>query len=206
MELTELKYECLKCGICCSLPKNRRCYNSNYIKRIPLYPEEVDRLIKIAEERQIPLKVKEDLVFPDILNKKILILTYRFILEPFGHCVFYDPKIGCTVHETKPFACQAYPLALKRIDAFNLEISIDSTCNWIDKHYNALKEVDINRIRNIFSEEFKKAEAFLRKNKKLQLEIRKMEAEKKIEIARQISSNYFSKALKNWDRNEIRVN
>jgi len=200
--LTELNYACLKCGKCCS---NLSFSNKNYIKRIPLYPEEVDRLIEIAKKRQIPLKVKEDLVFPDILNKKILVLTYRFILNENGHCVFYDPKLGCTIHEIKPFACQAYPLAIKRIDAFNLEITIDSTCNWVEENHKKLKNIEYNKIKIIFSESFKNAEAFLTKKKKLQLHIRRMEAENKIKITRQISSEDFNRALKNWKRNEIRI-
>ncbi len=200
--MTELNYACLKCGKCCS---NLSFSNKNYIKRIPLYPEEVDRLIEIAKKRQIPLKVKEDLVFPDILNKKILVLTYRFILNENGHCVFYDPKLGCTIHEIKPFACQAYPLAIKRIDAFNLEITIDSTCNWVEENHKKLKNIEYNKIKIIFSESFKNAEAFLTKKKKLQLHIRRMEAENKIKITRQISSEDFNRALKNWKRNEIRI-
>ena len=191
----------MKCGVCCSLSFS----NAYYIKRIPIYPEEVDRLIEIAKRRQIPLKVKEDLVFPDILNKKILVLTYRFIVNENDYCVFYDPKIGCTIQEIKPFACQAYPLALKQIDAFNLEITIDSTCNWVEEHHNELKNMDLNKIKTIFSECFKNAEAFLRKNKKLQLLLKRMEAENKIKIARQISLEDFNLALKNWKRDEIRI-
>ena len=201
--MTELSYACLKCGKCCF---NLRISHADYIKRIPLYPEEVDKLIEIAKKRQIPLKVKEDLVFPDILNKKILVLTYRFLLDENGYCVFYDPKIGCTIHEHKPFACQAYPLAIQRIDAFNLEITIDSACNWVEEHHIKLKDIDFNKIKIIFCEGFKKAEAFLMKNKKLQLHIRRMEVENNIKIARQISSEDFNRALKNWKRDEIRIN
>jgi len=192
----------MKCGTCCFI--NLSFSNEEYLKRIPLYPEEVDRLIEIAKKRQIPLKVKEDLVFPDILNKKILVLTYRFLLNENGHCVFYDPKIGCTVHEIKPFACQAYPLALKRIDAFNLEMIIDSTCNWVEEHHNRIKNIDFDKMKIIFSEGFKNAEAFLKKNKKLQLQIRRLEAENKIKIARQISIEDYSEALNKWKRKEIR--
>ena len=202
--MSELKYTCQKCGTCCFI--NLSFPNADYVKRIPLYPEEVDRLIEIAKKRQINLMVKEDLVFPDILNKKILVLTYRFILNENGYCVFYDPKLGCTIHEIKPFACQAYPLALKRIDAFNLEITIDSTCNWVEKHHNKLKNIDYNKIKMIFSEGLKNAEAFLAKNKKLQLHIRRLEAENKIKIARQISIEDFNIALKNWKREEVRIN
>lgn len=192
----------MKCGICCSIPENLK---NGYIKRIPLYPEEVDRLIELAKRRNLPFKVKEDLVFPDIKNKKILVLTYRFILKPQGRCVFYDTNEGCSIHKEKPYACQAYPLAIRRIDSFNIEITIDPLCNFITNNYNTLKDVDIETIKDIFTNEYPKAEKFYEKNTRLQLKIRRLEAEKKIKISRQISLNDFNYALKNWDRKEIRV-
>ena len=200
--MQKLRYECMKCGICCSIPQNLK---KDYIKRIPLYPEEVDRLIEIAKRRNLPFKVKEDLVFPDIENKKILVLTYRFILKPHGRCVFYDMNEGCSIHEEKPYACQAYPLAIRRIDSFNLEITIDPLCKFIAKNYDKLKDIDIGTIKEIFINEYPKAEKFYEKNTRLQLKIRRLEAEDKIKISRQISLKDFNYALKNWDRKEIRV-
>ncbi|TFG17029.1 MAG: YkgJ family cysteine cluster protein [Promethearchaeota archaeon] len=197
-----LKYECLKCGICCSIPQNLK---DDYIKRIPLYPEEVDRLIEIAKYRNLPFKVKEDLVFPDIKNKKILVLTYRFILRPQGRCVFYDVNKGCIIHEEKPYACQAYPLAIRRIDSFNIEITIDPLCNFVSENYASLKDISIDRIKDIFVDEYPKAEKFYEKNKRLQLKIRRLEEENKIQISRQITLKQFNYALNNWDRKEIRV-
>ena len=200
--MQKLRYECMKCGICCSIPQN---LNNDYIKRIPVYPEEVDRLIQIAERRRLPFKVKEDLVFPDVKNKKILILTYRFILRPQGMCVFYDINDGCTIHVEKPYACQAYPLAIRRVDSFNLEITIDPLCKFITNNYEKLKDVGIESIKEIFTDEYPKAEKFYKKNKRLQLKIRRLEAEDKIKISRHISLKDFNNALKNWERQEIRV-
>ena len=190
----------MRCGTCCSIPKDDE---GNYIKRIPLYPEEVNKLIKIAKEQNIQLKVKEDLVFPDILNRKIIVLTYRFILENSGYCSFHDPQVGCIIQENKPLSCQAYPLALKIIDAFNLEISIDPYCNWVIKNYDELKNANLNTIKKIFPEEFEKAMNFLKKNKRLQLKIKKLELENKIKIVREISLDEFNKYLKEWDRIEL---
>jgi Fe-S-cluster containining protein len=190
----------MQCGTCCSIPKDDK---GNYIKRIPLYPEEVNKLIVIARERNISLKVKEDLVFPDILNKKILVLTYRFILEPSNYCIFHNPIIGCTIHENKPLSCQAYPLAIRIIDAFNLEISIDPFCNWIEKNYDELKQTNLQNLKEIFPEEYENAVKFLRKNKRLQLKIKRLEAENKIKISRKISLDDFNRYLNEWDRIEI---
>ncbi|GAH49798.1 unnamed protein product, partial [marine sediment metagenome] len=86
-----------------------------------MYPEEANILIEIAKKRGIALKIIEDLVFPDILNKKILIVTYKILFDKkINGCPFYDNNYGCTVHDTKPLACKAYPLALKgQLDAKN---------------------------------------------------------------------------------------
>ena len=109
--MSELKYTCMKCGTCChEVP-------GDYVKRIPLYPDEADILIEVAKERSVPFLIIEDLVFPDIKNQKILVVTYRIRLDNETQgCPFYDKNKGCTVHDVKPLACQAYPLALKQID------------------------------------------------------------------------------------------
>jgi len=178
----------------------------DYAKRIPLYPDEVDKMIAIAKERDVEFKIIEDLVFPDIKNEKILILTYRIKLDNETQgCPFYNEINGCTVHDTKPLACQAYPLSLKRIDAFNFEISIDPLCNFVIQNYNELENLGLEKLKEIFKEEYQKAEKFYRKNKKLIFKIRKLEVTNKIEIPRQVSLEEFNAYLKNWERVDILV-
>lgn len=195
-----LNYKCKMCGTCCHEVLG------DYVKRIPIYPDEADKLIEIAKERNISFKIVEDLVFPDIKNKKILILTYRIKLDNENKgCPYYIKSYGCTVHDTKPLACQAYPLALKRIDAFNFEISIDPLCNFVIENYSELENLDIEKLKEIFKEEYPKAEKFYRKNKKLIFKIRKLEAKKQIKIPRQISLEEFNMYLQNWEREDISV-
>lgn len=198
--MKDLTYECMKCGTCChEVP-------GDYVKRIPLYPDEADRLIEIAKKRGVEFKIIEDLVFPDLKNEKILVVTYRIRLDnDKGGCPFYDDDVGCTVQEKKPYACQAYPLSLKREDAFNFQISIDPLCNFVIQRYEDLSNVDSEDLMKIFPEEYPNAEKFYRKNTRLMLKIRKLEEEGKIKIARQISLEDFNKALKNWDREELIV-
>jgi len=188
------------CGTCChEVP-------GDYVKRIPIYPDEADKLIEIAKERSVKFKIIEDLVFPDIKNEKILILTYRIRLDNENEgCPFYYDQKGCTVHDSKPLACQAYPLALKRVDAFNFEISIDPLCNFVIEYYDELVNVGLQKLKEIFKEEYPKAENFYRKNKKLMLKIRKLEAIKKIVIPRKISLEEFDTFLQHWEREEIVV-
>jgi Fe-S-cluster containining protein len=188
------------CGICChEVP-------GDYVKRIPIYPDEADKLIEIAKERNVEFKIIEDLVFPDIKNKKILVLTYRIRLDNETQgCPFYNDKKGCTVHDSKPLACQAYPLALKRVDAFNFKISIDPLCNFIIENYNELTNLDLQKLKDTFNEEYPKAEKFYRKNKRLMLKIRKLQVSKEIIIPHEISLDKFNACLQIWEREEIKV-
>ena len=198
--MTSLKYKCRMCGTCChEIP-------GDYIKRIPIYPKEADELIEVAKEREVEFKIIEDLIFPDIKNEKILVLTYRIRLDNESQgCPFYNNRIGCTVHNIKPLACQAYPLALKRIDAFNFEISIDPFCNFVINNYEELETTDLKKLKTIFQEEYPKAEIFYRKNKRIMFKIRELEVTNKITIPREISLDHFNEYLKKWDRKEIRV-
>ncbi len=198
--MTNLKYKCMMGGTCChEIP-------GDYVKRIPIYPDEADKLIEIAKKREIEFKIIEDLIFPDIKNEKILVLTYRIRLDNESQgCPFYDKKRGCTVHNIKPLACQAYPLALKQIDAFNFEISIDPLCNFVINNYEELETVDLEKLKTIFQEEYPKAVIFYRKNKRIMFKIRELEVTNKISIPREISLDHFNDYLKIWDREEIRV-
>ena len=143
--MTNLKYKCIKCGVCCfEIP-------GAYQKRIPLYPEEVEKLIEIAKERGTKFQVIEDLVFPDILNKNILVITYKIKLDNENKCCpFYETDKGCTIQDIKPLACKAYPLSLKQEDAFHFQISIDPLCNYVLENYEILKDIDLNKIKIIF--------------------------------------------------------
>ena len=197
--MTELNYTCQKCGTC--------CHEIEFKKRIPLYPDEADILIEIAKKRGIAFKIVEDLVFPDILNKKILVVTYKIRLDNETHgCPFYNAKEGCTVHEVKPLVCQAYPLALKQVDAFNFQISVDPLCNYVEDNYDLLKKADFTKIKEIFEKEYPNAQEHLKRNKKLMVKIKKLEYKNKIKISREILLDDFNKYLKEWDREEIKTN
>lgn len=199
-----IRYKCMKCGTCCHEVPGR--LEDPTYKRIPLYPEEAEMLIKIAKERDIAFKVIEDLVFPDKKNKIILVVTYRIRLDNENKCCpFFDSNDGCTVHDVKPLACQAYPLSLKHIDAFNFEITIDPLCHFVSHNYEELKVSDLARLEKIFKQEYPKALNHLKKNKKIMLKIKKLEHEKKIDIYRQLKLEDFNNFLKDWKREELIV-
>lgn len=198
--MVSLNYRCKMCGTCChEVP-------GDFVKRIPIYPEEADRLIEIAKKRRIEFKIIEDLVFPDTKNKKILVITYRIRLDNESQgCPFYSGTIGCTIHDSKPLACQSYPLALKRIDAFTFAISIDPLCNFVVQNYEELERSDLENLKMIFINEFPKADKFFRKNKKIMFKIRELEVTNSIVIPREINLDNFNEYLRKWDRMEIRI-
>jgi len=195
-----LIYKCKMCGTCChEVP-------GDYIKRIPICPEEADTLIDIAKQRGIEFKIIEDLVFPDTKNEKILVLTYRIRLDNESQgCPFYNRSNGCTIHDSKPLACQSYPLALKRIDAFTFTISIDPLCNFVIENYEDLEKSDLESLKQIFVDEYPKSEKFFRKNKRIMFKIRELEVTNSIVVPREINLDEFNEYLKKWDRMEIRV-
>jgi len=190
----------MKCGICCfDLPKDEG------VKRIPLYPEEVERMIRLAKKKGIKFQVIEDLVFPDVQNQKILVLTYKILFNDLNCCPFYEANIGCSIQDVKPFACQAYPLSLKNLDAFKFELSIDPLCNYVIQNYQKLSELNLEELKSVFFEEYPKAELFFQKNKRLQMKIKRLEYKKEILIPREITLTQFNLYLSQWERKEVIV-
>lgn len=45
-----------------------------------------------------------------------------------GHCIFYDQKIGCTVHEGRPWRCRQWPLHPSMLADANNYQTITASC------------------------------------------------------------------------------
>jgi Fe-S-cluster containining protein len=195
----DLKFRCLKCGRCCHEVQGSP--DDPTYKRIPLYPEEADRLERLAKERNIPLKMIEDLVFPDDKNHKILVLTYRIMLDNEEQvCPFHVPGMGCSIHDQKPLACRSYPLALKTEDAFNMKINIDPLCKFTTVNQEIIEHLTFDKFKQIYDEEFEYAKKHLSRNKQLILHLNIKEREGLIHIPREIDNADFDRYLKEWDR------
>ncbi|NOQ46815.1 MAG: YkgJ family cysteine cluster protein [Desulfobulbaceae bacterium] len=50
-----------------------------------------------------------------------------------GHCIFYDEKIGCTVHEGRPWRCGQWPLHPSMLSDENNFKTISQSCPGINK-------------------------------------------------------------------------
>ncbi|MHA1338650.1 MAG: YkgJ family cysteine cluster protein [Promethearchaeota archaeon] len=198
----EFKFRCLMCGRCCHEVSGTK--DDPTYKRIPLYPEEAVRLEKLAEKHNITLHLIEDVVFPDIKNEKILVLTWRILLDNKEKvCPFHSNDKGCIIQDQKPLACLAYPLSLQTIDAFNTQIQIDPLCKFTIENYDVLKNINAKKLKQIYDLEYPRAQKMLNRNKKAILKIRILEQKGKIQIPKEIDCSDFNKYLKEWDRIEI---
>jgi Fe-S-cluster containining protein len=45
-----------------------------------------------------------------------------------GHCIFYDDRCGCTVHEGRPWRCRQWPLHPSMLDDENNYRTISASC------------------------------------------------------------------------------
>jgi len=45
-----------------------------------------------------------------------------------GHCIFYDAKVGCTVHEGRPWRCRQWPLHPSMLADENNYRTITESC------------------------------------------------------------------------------
>jgi Fe-S-cluster containining protein len=193
-----LKFECLRCGSCCH---EYEFADGANIKRIPVFPEELDGLETFARNNGIMIKFLEDVVFPDTKNKKIIVVTYKVVLEGDDKCCpFFQPSTGCRVNTIKPIACKAYPLAQKKIDAYSQELNLDPYCKFIEKHEARFREATSDGIKAMFDSELDSSERLMKKNQEIILQIRQLTVEGKILIPEAVSSEELDNWLRTWDR------
>ena len=90
--IEKLAKDCKRCGDCCS-------YGSGFI-----LPDEIEKL-----SRKVGLKretfTQDFLVETEVFNKVVYKAKTKSKDKPFGPCIFFDEKEGCTVHEFKPVHC-----------------------------------------------------------------------------------------------------
>jgi Fe-S-cluster containining protein len=189
-------------------------------KKIPVYPEEARVLEELAEERGVPLQLLEDFVLPDAQNQKILVGRYKILPDERGACPFYEEEIVqpedeedgkprvfaiCPIHDQRPRACHTYPIATKRVDAFNREYFIDPDCPAVQAQLEAMKNITPEEIAEIFPEEDEWAKKLDTREDEIALYIRQKSFKGEIEIPREFSTEEFDAALRDWDREDIEM-
>jgi Fe-S-cluster containining protein len=193
-----VKFECLRCGSCCH---EYEFADGENIKRIPIFPEELDELEAFARSNGIGIKFLEDVVFPDTKNKKIIVVTYKVVLEGADRCCpFFQASTGCRVNKMKPLACKAYPLAQKKVDAYSQELNLDPYCKFIEKHESQFREATSEIIKGMFDPELDFSWRLMEKNQEIILKIKQLTVEGKILIPEMVSPEELDTWLRTWDR------
>ncbi|MHA1380351.1 MAG: YkgJ family cysteine cluster protein [Candidatus Helarchaeota archaeon] len=166
-------FNCLRCGFC--------CYNilkDGYERYIPIYLDEIEKFRKIAKNRNINLKLEPDLLYPDILNKKLIIVTYVFKFEHI--CAFYKENIGCTIYEERPITCKAYPVAVWRED-INYTMKVNTDCKFVEKNIDIISPKNYSELEMFFPNEYIQAKKLMIKGKEVIYRIIELEKQKKID-------------------------
>ena len=208
-----MKFECSGCSTpCCALREGEE-------KKIMLFPEEVAFLERQAVELDQRFAVLEDLIFPDIKNKIILVGSYRLYLEilPSRACGFMrQDNRWCRIQEMfsleqKPLVCQAYPIAIKTVDATTKEYFLDTGCPFIEQNVVAYTRIkDLTTVpeveaflRENFPAEFRAANQIVNRLAWIPLRLRQLEQEGKIQVPDDFSAEQWAEALPSWDRIDL---
>ncbi|HMF32729.1 MAG TPA: YkgJ family cysteine cluster protein [Candidatus Lokiarchaeia archaeon] len=216
-------FKCTRCGACCHFPPPPAPGEEPVQKKIPVYPEEARVLEQLAEERGVPLRLLEDFVLPDAQNQKILVGRYKILPDERGACPFYEEEVvetdgasdesedilsrrvlaKCPIHKQRPRACHTYPIATKRVDAFNREYFIDPDCPVIQAQLDAMKGINPEEIAEIFPEEDKWAKKLDAREDEISLLIRQKSFKGEIEIPHEFTTEEFDAALRDWEREDL---
>ncbi|MFX0098210.1 MAG: YkgJ family cysteine cluster protein [Candidatus Hodarchaeota archaeon] len=203
-----MKFDCaLDCLNCCTLEEGED-------KKILVFPEEVSRLEGLAVELgKDKFAVIEDLVFPNVKDSTVVVATYKLYFIHDTTCAFLDKnEKRCTIHDSKPLACKAYPIAIKTVDATSKEYFLDTGCQFIEDHlefYESIKELsEIAEVEAFLNENFpfelEAAKKLLDRLNWISLRLRQLEYLSEIEMPENgFSKEDWENALEKWERRDL---
>lgn len=216
-------FKCTRCGACCHFPPPPAPGEKPVQKKIPVYPEEARVLEDLATELDAPLRLLEDFVLPDTQNQRILVGRYKILPDERGTCPFFTEEViplegmedsgeeicetrvvaTCRIHDHRPRACRGYPLATKRLDAFNREFFIDPDCPAIQAQLDQMKQISPEQIAANFPDEQKWAKKMDVREDQIALLIRQLSFRGEMKIPHEFSTEEFDVALRDWDREDL---
>ena len=193
-----MEFTCLSCGTCCH---EYEFADAMSIKRIPVFIDELENLEVYATEHDIKIKFLEDVVFPDINNEKIIVITYKIVLEGDERCCpFFSSEIGCQVNTFKPLACKAYPIAQKKVDAYHVSIDLDPYCKFVENHDEEARHLSEKEIETAFPSEYQESKRLMEKNQHIILKIKQLTHQGRINIPETVTPEDLDAWLLSWDR------
>lgn len=108
-------YACTRCGFCCqgattvSLDSNDQ---ERMVTALELSRAEVARRFWRITGNVVQMQIRD------------------------GHCIFYHPDQGCTVHEGRPWRCRQWPLHPSMLEDENNYTTITDSCPGFNKSLN----------------------------------------------------------------------
>jgi Fe-S-cluster containining protein len=169
-------FQCLKCGKCCN-PGQVDPETSHFI---PIYLNEVDEILRLAEERNLAILLEPDLMYFDELNNRLIIVTYALNLEN-GGCPFYSSESDCTIYDQRPITCKAYPFAIFQ-QGETTGVILKPECSFVQEHHQKLKELDYYELGEVFGDEFPFSREIQITGNAITTKILQLEGEGKIRI------------------------
>ena len=203
------KFSCQRCGTCCTNIGGRfsdievKLIEKAFRKleklgiylaispkdfSIPLFPEEVNILLKHSKELKIDFHPLPKLFLIDSKDKSCRVIEWDLGAKS---CPFYAVKKGCLVYENRPLACRSFPVILEP-DGYKLLKLCPET-----KHLILSNE----EIEKIFVDEVKHAKEFLKRveeNKERIMDLIRMGEISPLLIDRKNALNFLSKYKSNF--------
>lgn len=104
-----LRFECTRCGACCTGAPGYVWVDAEAIARLAEYRgEPVDRFARSFVRR---------------IGDR-----YSLIERPGGDCVFWDRAAGCTVYPARPSQCRTWPFWTENLESPATWKRVESTC------------------------------------------------------------------------------
>jgi len=144
--MEDLTFQCIKCGKCCN-PGQFETDTSHFL---PIYLNEVERIIQLAEQHNLKILLEPDLMYFDELNNRLIIVTYALNLDN-GGCPFYSSE--CIIYHQRPITCKAYPFAIFQ-QGETTGITLKPECSFVQEHHQQLKKLDYYELGEVFCDEF----------------------------------------------------
>ena len=168
-----ISFQCMRCLNCCT-PE----HFGAEIAYIPIYLDEVDRIKKLASQKNLQIQLEPDLMYFDELNNRLIIATYTLQLGKEG-CPFH--QMGCIIHEQRPITCRSYPLLVHRIGD-TTGIMLKPECTFVQQNSAKLENLDYYEVSDVFSDEFQFAREIQIKGNAITDQIQQLEIEGKIKV------------------------
>ncbi|MFX0133800.1 MAG: YkgJ family cysteine cluster protein [Candidatus Hodarchaeota archaeon] len=179
------KFKCLKCGKCC-----HNVILKGYERYIPIYLDEIHKYTKMAEEKNLNLHLEPDLLYPDVINKKLIIVTYVFKFKDV--CVFYKENFGCTIYKDRPITCKAYPVSIwtdhkkspldpiLTVPIYLMSVNVD--CKFVEQESHLVHMKNYMELKDFFPDEYNQAMKLMIKGKEILYRLIELETQKKIDV------------------------